>query len=59
VKITDDHLDFGADEAGASNHDDLRFASPTEGSVEGSHCERERILRSAITQRSEACYAVA
>jgi hypothetical protein len=30
----DDHLDFGADEAFASNHDDLRFASPTEGSVQ-------------------------
>ena len=50
---------LGADEAGASNHDDLRFASPTEGSVKGSLCEREWILRSAITQRSEARYAVA
>ena len=36
---------------GASNHDDLRFASPTEGSVKGSLCERERILCSTITQR--------
>ena len=49
VKIMDDHLDFGTDEAGASNHDDLRFASPTEGSVKG--CEREWILCSTITQQ--------
>jgi hypothetical protein len=39
VKIMDDHLDIGADEACASNDDALRFALPTEGSVKGSLCE--------------------